>query len=70
MSKQEKCDFISDLIDSVHASLMHAVDKVPEHWDGLELRQLIADKFQEQTTTPMHGRRLREYRNEMLARNI
>ena len=45
------------------------VDKMPEEWDGIELREYVADKFTESKAAPSE-RRFRDYRNEVLVRNL
>lgn len=45
MNKAEKKRFIRQLIRNVQNDLIEAVDRLPEEWDGIELRELIADRF-------------------------
>ncbi len=66
----EKRQFISDLIQSVRDEILSTVSKMPTDWDGHELRQLIADKFRNQASRRITGKRLKEFRNEVATRNI
>jgi hypothetical protein len=79
MTKDEKLQFIGDLIATVRASIVERVDEMPEEWDGIELRRYIADKFEEQVGSILrrpgvHGfnrfRRFWDYDNECLTRNL
>lgn len=70
LTKQEKEKFIKNLIGHVQASLLKKIDKVPEEWDGLELRLWIADTFEWERTGSMviDKRRLKNYENEVLTK--
>lgn len=73
MTKAEKKKFIRDLVGSVRFLLLDRVDKVPEEWDGIELRQWIADTFAQQAyshTLRRDPKRLKAFRNECLVRNL
>jgi hypothetical protein len=62
MNKPDKQQFIRDLVASVQRTVLEAVDHMPEEWDGIELRQYLADKFVDSTFN-MNARRKRDYRN-------
>jgi hypothetical protein len=51
MTRAEQKRFIRELIGSVQKTLLDNVSKVPAEWDGHEIRQWIADKFQESSYT-------------------
>jgi len=73
MTKAQKKAFIRELFKSIEISLIEKIDKMPEEWDGIEIRELAADKFAESTL--FHRRRdLRQratnYRNEVIVRNL
>jgi hypothetical protein len=72
MTKREKIEFISDLMESVTNSLKANVEKMPDEWDGHELRQYMADFVTEQVVirTMLTGKRLKEYKNEVMVRNL
>jgi hypothetical protein len=44
--------------------------KIPEEWNGHELRQLIADKFNYEKTQVMKGNRLKDYKNTVYLNNL
>lgn len=69
-TKAEKSQFIADLIDSCHSRLLDRLDRVPDEWDGHELRQWIADTFAEQTSGALTGKRGREYRNAVVTLDL
>lgn len=75
----EKRRFTRDLIKSVERKLVNEVLlKCPEEWDGIELRQLIADSFLARVSsvtfraglTPGDRKRRSDYKNEVLVRNL
>ena len=76
MTKKDKRRFIRELIGSVKKTVLANVDKMPEEWDGIELREYVADKFTESRSTisglgrSYMKRRAKDYRNEVLVRNL
>ena len=46
MNKDEQTEFVDTLIDNVRNEILAKVTKyAPENWDGIELRQFVADNF-------------------------
>ncbi len=74
MTLNQKREFILELIDSVRSDIHADAAKVPENWDGHELRRWIADRFERSanmgTVMRPRSRRLRDYKNEILVRNL
>lgn len=70
MTKTEKKKFIKSLCDSIRDDLVKKVERMPDEWDGHELRELIADLADRERTSSMTGKRKRDYRNEVLVRNL
>ncbi len=71
LTKEEKIKFIEDILDIMRESLLKKVDKMPEEWDGYELRRLIADYAEEKIAYfEMNKPRLRAYDNTRIVRNI
>lgn len=71
MTKEEKVVFINEILGTLRGSLIQKVDKMPEEWDGFELRRLIADYAEEQIVfVRMNKARLRAYENNRIVRNI
>jgi hypothetical protein len=78
MTKAEKETFIRELIGNVQRDILAKVEAMPEEWDGHELRRFIADKFDESAMTvgrkgfygKPYAKRTRDYRNEVLVRNL
>ncbi|MFA5340336.1 MAG: hypothetical protein WC332_01025 [Clostridia bacterium] len=71
MNKYEKVTFITDLIRNVQGDILKKVDKLPEDWDGWELRQLVADYFTNAAFfTDNDKRRKKEYKNTVLVNNL
>lgn len=72
MTRKEQERFVRDLTGRVQKTLLERLPKVPEEWDGIELRSWIADLFVEQALSPrrMGLKRHRDYKNECLVRNL
>jgi hypothetical protein len=64
VTKPEQAKFVADLIDSVHSQIQEAfaADAIPADWNGIELRQYLADRFAAQAFK-MIGQQLRSYKN-------
>lgn len=72
LTTKDKKTFIRNLCNSVRDELIAKVKDMPEEWDGMELRELLAEKFKRETYDVMkdNRKRLRAYRNEVIARNL
>jgi hypothetical protein len=71
MTKEGKVLFINEIISIVRITILSKVDYVPEEWDGIELRQLIADHFQATVfKSTLNKGRKRSYNKEVLVRNL
>jgi hypothetical protein len=70
MELTDKRRFIEELIGNVQRDVLSKVDRVPEDWDGIELRQWIADHFTSAVYSPSSPARMKAYRNEVLVRNL
>lgn len=71
MTRQEKRKFIRNLTTAVRDDLLKKVGAMPEEWDGIELRRLLADKFEREVFSDLlKGRRLKNFRNEVAVRNL
>ena len=71
MTKQEKKEFIEQMTENVKNNLIKKLDKIPDKWDGHELRQLFADYVKEEVAyMEMSEERKKDYENERLIKNI
>ena len=73
MIKKQQERFIKELALSVVAGIVSDIRKgnLPESWDGFELRQLLADRFERSTMgASFTGRRKAEYRNTVLVNDL
>lgn len=67
MDKQEQINFVNELVENVRKDIVERVQKeAPESWDGHELRQYIADKFNEAVFVKMNKARMKEYQNTIM----
>jgi hypothetical protein len=68
MTNHEQRIFVSELVNRVLDDLMAAVatKKLPPEWDGIELRQWIADQFDRTRLGTFRGARKRDYKNAVL----
>ncbi len=73
MSIKEKQAMVAALSNSIRDEVLEKLGKMPEDWDGHELRRFLFDKWEREVTGKMkdkRGRRYREYLNEVLVRNL
>lgn len=75
MTKDEKILFIAKLTGSICNELTAKVrdGRIPENWDGHELRELLAEKFAAETSDELKNKRsprYKAYRNSVLTRNL
>jgi len=72
MKSKEQIQFVTDLTNAVRDKIIKQIEtgKIPETWDGIELRWLLRDKFEAQTSSRVDKKRKREYNNTVLVENI
>lgn len=72
MKYAEKVTFIAELIGNVQDGIIKKTDKLPENWDGIELRWYIADKFADAVmgSYDKRSKRYKDYENEVLVNNL
>ena len=73
MDRYEKRLFIDDLCDSIKLTVVDSISKMPEEWDGFELRELIAEKATQSAgwlNKPENRKRRKDYRNTVIVRNL
>lgn len=71
MNAKDKKTFLKNLCNSVRDELIGKVNKMPEDWDGIELRQLLAEKFHRETHSRLlTGKRKRDYNNTIIVENL
>jgi hypothetical protein len=74
MTKNDQLDFMNELTDNVIEKIFNKIidNKIPESWEGIELRWYLADKFQDCVFgeyTKM-SKRKQEYKNTVLVENL
>lgn len=72
MDSKDQIQFVTDLTNAVRDKVIEQIEagKIPETWDGIELRWLLRDKFEAQTSSRVDKKRKREYNNTVLVENI
>jgi hypothetical protein len=76
MTREEQKQFIIELTQSINTSICTAIDtqKIPETWDGHELRELLYEKFDDARSRLMQenkrGKRYQSFRNTIITQNI
>jgi ribosomal protein S4 len=73
MTKQEQSMFVRDLTASVLSDTLHDIraNRIPADWDGAELRQLLADRFDRAVyRRVLAGTRRRHYNAAILANDL
>ena len=73
MTPNEQASFIKELSKNITAELLADIRayKIPVHWDGVELRQLLADRMAQGVFLGLLvGHRKREYNNSVLVNDL
>jgi len=71
MNKEDKRQFIKDISETMKDALLSKVNRMPEEWDGHELRQLFQDYVKEEINwSKMDRNRKKEYDNARRVNNI
>lgn len=70
MNKYEKIEFINSLIKTVQLEMLENIDKVPENWDGIELRMWIKEKFSNVVFGSISKKRRMNFVNDTIEHNI
>lgn len=77
MTRDEQKVFIAGLMDSVKRSMFQGIERgaVPEDWDGHELRQWLADRFEQSADMSSQmknkrGGRRKEYERVIIVNNL
>ena len=73
MNKDEKIVFINSAMESLKEDMIKNIDKIPENWDGIELRWYIKDKVGEIVWKDYADKRLsryKNYNNDVLVNNL
>jgi hypothetical protein len=74
MNSEEKIKFVEAITSNVTEEIINniIIGKVPEDWEGIELRWYLADKFQDcvYDIYKKPSKRKREYKNTILVENL
>ncbi len=76
MNKTEKIEFVKELSKNIQNKLIESIEagKIPEEWDGIELRWLIADNVSIQhyytKENSIYRKRRKEYDNTVMINNL
>ena len=70
MRKEEKVEFIKDIIKTVKKQILSNLDMIPDDWNGIELRQYISDMYSKTIVVRMDKKRKRKYNNDVVVRNL
>lgn len=70
MTKKDQKRIVREMCDGLKKTMLEACDKVPDYWDGHELRNMLADLARERYCATLTGARKRDYDNTRLEVNI
>lgn len=73
MTSTEKKEFVRNLTESICTKLLQEIDtmKIPEDWDGIELRWLLEEEFKgEARYGNRKGSRRRNFLNDVNINNL
>lgn len=63
MSKEEQKEFLTGIIKTVTDEMISKLDKIPENWEGGELRYWIRENFNSIVWSDRQDKRAANYRN-------
>ena len=71
MTRTEQTKFVAELTQSILEDVYSAIDsgELPEEWDGIELRQYLADKFT-RSVFKLDPKRRKAYNNTITVTNL
>ncbi len=73
MTGKEQKKFVAELIDNVKVEIEAKLGKIPDDWDGIELRWLIRDSFSAVVFggyTDRRSKRYKDYSNTVIIENL
>lgn len=78
MSPEQQAEIVTALCNGIRDKVLERIETfdIPAEWDGLELRQLVAEMFWQERTIGSHrhinpsSRRASDYRNLVLVENL
>jgi len=72
MTITQQIEFVKELTANVTASLIKDIEasKTPESWTGMELRQLMADRYARSVYSFTTKSRKQEYNNTVLVNDL
>lgn len=71
MTRKDQQRIIRELSTTIRKRMLENVHKLPAEWDGIELRQWLADIVNDDINyRKMERRRMQDYQGERLGRNL
>lgn len=75
MTDKDKKELVTNFCNSVRDEVVKKIEegKIPENWDGHELRVLIAEKFNFEVTSLMReprSKRMKACKNDIIVHNL
>jgi hypothetical protein len=76
MNRDQQEIFIKNLTSAIADELIEKIHSgsIPEQWDGIELREILAEKFSHETRSDLlfkpRGKRWKDYQNTIIVNNI
>ena len=72
MDRKNKVLFVKNLTASICNEVVSKIEqgKIPEEWDGMELREILKEKFSREAGYLTSRIRKREYNNTVIVNNL
>ncbi len=75
MKKADQKQFIKDVCEGLQQRLLEKLPKLPEEWNGIELRQFIIDSLEDGWGFNPYGKKaykkqLKDYRNTVIVKGL
>lgn len=71
MNKNEKINFIESILENTKKDILEQIDKMPEEWNGRQLRQYITDYANNNILwIRLDQKQKKEYKNDVIINNL
>jgi len=70
MTKDRQKEFIEEVCAGLREHALKQLPRIPENWDGHELRQWLSDTLRERWVMKLSRSQMRSYNNDRIVENL
>jgi hypothetical protein len=70
LSNLNRKNLVNELVKQIAEEVIASIPKMPENWDGVEIRQFICDKAKAVLNPRMTNARKSQYKNNLVVRKL